>query len=102
MLAGMMVATSLRVRLIARHGDEQGVTMQFGAHLPTYWDDYRDSSMPVAIMETAQAAEALGYDAVWANDEIIMPSALDAEQVIEPLVTLASLIHLVPRIRLGT
>jgi probable F420-dependent oxidoreductase len=101
----MMVATSLRVRLIVRHGDEQEVTMQFGAYLPTYWDDYRDSSMPVAIMETAQAAEALGYDAVWANDQVIgiSPGAEGGGwQDLEPLVTLASLIHLVPRIRLGT
>lgn len=58
--------------------------------------------MPVAIAEAAQAAEALGYDAVWANDEIIMPATRTTEQVIEPLVTLASLIHMVPRIRLGT
>lgn len=58
--------------------------------------------MPVTIAGAAQAAEALGYEAVWANDEIIMPATRTAEQVIEPLVTLASLIHLVPRIRLGT
>lgn len=79
--------------------------MRFGAHLPTYWDDYRNSSMPVAIAEAAQAAEALGYDAVWANDQVIgiSPGAEGGgAQGIEPLVTLASLIHLVPRIRLGT
>jgi probable F420-dependent oxidoreductase len=57
--------------------------------------------MPVAIVEAAQAAEALGYDGVWTNDAIIMPGALDADQTIEPLITLASLIHLVPRLRLG-
>lgn len=58
--------------------------------------------MPVAIVEAARAAEALGYDAVWSNDEVILPGTLDDGQVIEPLVTLASLIHLVPRIILGT
>jgi probable F420-dependent oxidoreductase len=76
--------------------------MRFGAYLPTFWDDYGTSSMHVAIEEAAKAAEALGYDAVWANDEIIKPGTLDPGQIIEPLVTLASLVHLVPHIKLGT
>lgn len=81
--------------------------MRFGAYLPTYWNDYPDSSMTVAIVEAARAAEALGYDSIWANDEIIQPEEADTEtmeggQVIEPLVTLASLIHLTERITLGT
>jgi probable F420-dependent oxidoreductase len=81
--------------------------MRFGAFLPTYWDDYGTSSMRVAIEEAAKAAEALGYEGVWANDMVIRPAAarrgtLGGGQVIEPLVTLASLIHLVPRLTLGT
>jgi probable F420-dependent oxidoreductase len=80
--------------------------MRFGAFLPTYWDDYRDSSMHVAIEEAAKAAAALGYDGVWANDQVILPAAprgtLAGVHVIEPLVTLATLVHLVPRIKLGT
>ena len=75
--------------------------MRFAAFLPTYWDDYGASPIPVAIEEAAKAAEALGYDAIWANDVVITPAA-DREQVIEPLVTLASLVHLVPRLALGT
>lgn len=81
--------------------------MRFGAFLPTFWDDYGTSSMRVAIEEAARAAEALGYEGVWANDMVIRPATarrgtLGGGQVIEPLVTLASLIHLVPRLTLGT
>ena len=79
--------------------------MRFGAHLPTYWVDYGASPIHVAIAEAAQAAEALGYEGVWANDGVIIPAANRGtpgyEQVIEPLVTLASLVHLVPRLTLG-
>ena len=81
--------------------------MRFGAFLPTYWDDYGSSPIQVAINGAALAAEALGYDGIWANDLLINPAAtqlgtLAGGQVIEPLVTLASLIHLVPRLTLGT
>lgn len=82
--------------------------MQFGAHLPTYWTDYGPSNMRVAIEEAAKAAEALGYAALWTNDSVMVPSGFrfpgkDADnlQVIEPLITLATLVHLVPRIKLG-
>jgi len=81
--------------------------MRFGAYLPTYWDDYGTTSIHVAIEEAATAAEALGYDAVWANDNLIRPAAegrgaIEGAQVVEPLVTLATLVHLVPRVKLGT
>jgi probable F420-dependent oxidoreductase len=81
--------------------------MRFGVHLPTYWDDYGVSPIRVAIEGAALAAEALGYDGVWANDKVIHPAAaqrgtIEGGQVIEPLVTLASLVHLVPRLTLGT
>jgi probable F420-dependent oxidoreductase len=81
--------------------------MRFGAYLPTFWDDYGTSSIHVAIEEAARAAEALGYEGIWANDLVIKPAAarrgtLVGGQVIEPLVTLASLVHLVPRLTLGT
>jgi probable F420-dependent oxidoreductase len=75
--------------------------MRFGAFLPTYWDDYRSSPIHVAIEEAAKAAEALGYEGVWANDEVIHLAA-EIGQVVEPFVTLASLVHLVPRLTLGT
>src|SRR5918996_1203916 len=81
--------------------------MRFGAFLPTNWDDYRSSPIHVAINGAALAAEALGYDGIWANELIINPAAalrgtVEGGQVIEPLVTLASLVHLVPRLKLGT
>lgn len=81
--------------------------MRFGAFLPTYWDDYGAGPLHVAIEEAATAAEALGFDAVWANDEVIHPATarrgtVEGGQVIEPLVTLASLVHLVPHLKFGT
>src|SRR5262245_48055301 len=81
--------------------------MRFGVHLPTYWDDYGSSPIHVAIEEAAKVAEALGYEGVWANDKVINPAAalrgtVEAGQVIEPLITLATLVHLVPRLRLGS
>ncbi len=81
--------------------------MRFGAFLPTYWDDYGTSSIRVAIAEAARAAEALGYEGVWANDIVVNPATaqrgtMAGGQVIEPLVTLASLVHLVPHLTLGT
>ena len=81
--------------------------MRFGLHLPTYWDDYGATPIHVAIEAAAQAAEALGFDGVWANDLVINPAAarrgtLEGGQVIEPLVTLATPVHLVPRLTLGT
>src|SRR5829696_7480825 len=75
--------------------------MRFGAFLPTYWDDYGSTPIHVAINEAALAAEALGYEGVWANDEVIHLAA-ESGQVVEPLVTQASLVHLVPRLTLGT
>ncbi len=67
--------------------------MQFSVFLPTYWGDYGAIPMHSAIDESALAAEALGYDAVWANDAVIRPATETVgAQVIEPLVTLASLV----------
>jgi probable F420-dependent oxidoreductase len=54
------------------------------------------------VEDVARAAEALGFASVWANDTVInSPASSYAEGVIEPFVTLASLIHLVPRLHLG-
>jgi alkanesulfonate monooxygenase SsuD/methylene tetrahydromethanopterin reductase-like flavin-dependent oxidoreductase (luciferase family) len=66
--------------------------MRFGVFLPTYWDDYGTTPIHVAIEEAAKAAETLGYEGVWANDIVILPAA-DGERVIEPLITLASLVR---------
>ena len=80
--------------------------MQFHAYLPTYWDNYGSSSIDAAIVTAASAAAELGYAGVWANDVLAHSSAPSAndptEQLIEPLVTLASLVHVVPGLTLGT
>jgi len=77
--------------------------MQFGAFLPTYWTDYRSSDVRTAVEEAAKMAEALGYASVWANDHVIAPThQADVGHIIEPLITLASLVHLVPHVQLGT
>jgi probable F420-dependent oxidoreductase len=86
-----------------RVAGEGEARMRFGVHLPTYWDDYDGSDVRIAVNEAAAAADALGYDSVWANDMVVLPAAkVPAGSVIEPLITLASLVHRTPRLRLGT
>ncbi len=76
--------------------------MQFGAFLPTMRQMYHTSTVHTAVEETARAAEALGFASLWANDVVIAPPDMpEMAGGIEPLVTLASLIHLVPRLQLG-
>ena len=80
--------------------------MRFGAFLPSFWGDYGASSVGVAVAEAARAAVDLRYEGVWVNDVVIMPAVArkpgDATRSVEPLVTLASLVHLAPRVTLGT
>lgn len=77
--------------------------MQIGTFLPTYWMDYGATGVRTAIVETARAAQALGYHSVWANDHVIAPTARpEMGHIIEPLTTLASVVHLVPTLQLGT
>ncbi len=77
--------------------------MRFGAFLPTYWTEYPDCDVRSAVLGAARAAEALGYDSVWANDHVIAPrSQAGVGHIIEPLITLTSLVEVVPRMRLGT
>jgi probable F420-dependent oxidoreductase len=77
--------------------------MRFGVQLPTYWQDYGTRDAAGAVVEAAQTAEAAGYASVWCNDHVI--SGRDQPgmgHILEPLITLASLIHLTPRLTLGT
>jgi probable F420-dependent oxidoreductase len=77
--------------------------MQFGVFLPTHWAVYRDRDRVAAITDVAQAADALGYESVWAFDHLLVPSGYaDYGHILEPLITLATLIPIVPRLRLGT
>jgi probable F420-dependent oxidoreductase len=78
-------------------------TLQIGTFLPTYWASYGTRTLPQAIAETAQAADALGYASLWANDHVIAPaSQAEMGHIVEPLITLASVAALVPRLALGT
>ena len=77
--------------------------MQFGVALPTHTTRYRENPVRHMLAEAAQAAESLGYASIWVNDHIIVPQSQAAwGDIIEPLITLAFLIPLVPRIHLGT
>lgn len=55
-------------------------------------------------METAQAAEALGYDSVWVNDHIMVPPRLEPPygRIMECIVTLAAVSAVTSGVRLGT
>jgi probable F420-dependent oxidoreductase len=78
-------------------------TMQIGTFLPTYWASYGSRTLPEALTATAQAADALGYASLWANDHVIAPAdQASMGHIIEPLITLASVAALVPRLALGT
>ena len=77
--------------------------MQIGTFLPTYWASYGTRTVAEAIVETAQAADTLGYASLWANDHVIAPAdQASMGHIIEPLITLASVAALVPRLELGT
>lgn len=61
--------------------------------------------MDGAIVTAAKAAAELGYEGVWANDKILNSAGergLQAAPLLEPLITLASLVHVVPDLSLGT
>jgi probable F420-dependent oxidoreductase len=77
--------------------------MRIGVFLPTYWQDYGAAGVPASIEETAKAAQALGYASLWANDHVIAPADQpEMGTIMEPLTTLASVIHLAPQLHLGT
>ncbi|MDQ3856214.1 MAG: LLM class flavin-dependent oxidoreductase, partial [Chloroflexota bacterium] len=76
--------------------------MRFGAFLPTHWGEYGARYGPVALERVAQAAQELGYRSVWVNDHVVAPASQGSlGQIVEPLITLGSLIHLVPDLDLG-
>ena len=74
--------------------------MHFGVILPNYG---RDSS-PDGIRRTAELAEELGFDSVWATEHIIVgPEGVDSfGRVYAPLVTLGWIAGFTSRIALGT
>lgn len=85
----------------------------FGCTVPTSGR----AADPVALRDVAQAAEALGYDAVWVSDHLVIPARIDSPYpyssdgtfrlgptapYLEPLAALAYLAGCTQRIRLGT
>jgi len=77
--------------------------MKFGIYPPTGWLDYDKWNIQSALFETAKAAEALRYDGYWVNDVVIINASNQqmGKGVIEPLITVASLIHVVPDLNFG-
>lgn len=75
--------------------------MHFGVTL----QHYREHASPEAIVEVAQAAEALGFDSVWVMDHVVVPEVPEAEQftplVYDPFVTLSYVAAKTERVRLG-
>src|SRR5215218_8975515 len=62
----------------------------------------RDADARVLI-DTARAADDLGFRALWTSDHLLAPSTLPQfSRVFEPLVTLAAVASITQRIRLGT
>ncbi len=74
--------------------------MHFGVILPNYGLD----SNPDGIRRTAELAEELGFDSVWATEHIIVgPDAIDPYgRVYDPLVTLGWIAGWTERVGLGT
>lgn len=58
---------------------------------------------PLAMAETARAADDLGFRALWTADHLLAPSTLPQfSRVFEPLVSLAFVASITQRVRLGT
>jgi probable F420-dependent oxidoreductase len=73
-------------------------------HLGVILPNYGEEAGPDRIRSMAEAAEALGFDSVWATEHIIVgPEAVDPYgRVYAPLVTLAWISGFTERIGLGT
>ncbi|MCK6626465.1 MAG: TIGR03619 family F420-dependent LLM class oxidoreductase [Anaerolineae bacterium] len=74
--------------------------MKFGLCLP----NYGLATSPQAILQVAQAAEAAGYDSVWATDHLLVPRKYGQPygNLIEALVTLGYLASVTQRVALAT
>jgi alkanesulfonate monooxygenase SsuD/methylene tetrahydromethanopterin reductase-like flavin-dependent oxidoreductase (luciferase family) len=58
---------------------------------------------PLAMAETARAADDLGFRALWTADHLLAPSTLPQyARVFEPFVSLAYVASITQRVRLGT
>src|SRR5215204_3358548 len=58
---------------------------------------------PQLLLDTARAADDLGFRALWTSDHLLAPSSMPQfGRVFEPLVVLAHVAAVTSRIRLGT
>jgi len=74
--------------------------VRFGYILPNYGDKISAQQ----LVEMSKTCEEAGFDSVWATDHIIMPTELKEPygQLIEPLITLASIAAATDRLCVGT
>jgi probable F420-dependent oxidoreductase len=87
--------------------------MEFGCHLPVYGP----AATREVVLGVARRLEALGYDALWVSDHVVIPWRIESRypysatgdfpltpgtDFLEPLVTLALVAGATERIRLGT
>jgi len=74
--------------------------VKFGYILPNYGDKIGARQ----LVELSKTAEEEGFDSVWATDHIIMPGVLREPygQLLEPLITLASVASATERLKVGT
>jgi probable F420-dependent oxidoreductase len=77
--------------------------IKYGVFLPSFWSDYGSQGPSGALREVAGAADALGYDSVWACDHIVASEQhAGSARCLEPLVLMASLASLYPHLKVGT
>lgn len=75
--------------------------MDFGICIPHYGKPLEIER----ILDIAKRAEALGFDAVWVTDHIIVPASMNIiyrDNMLEPMALLSHLAAVVTRARLGT
>jgi len=74
--------------------------LRFGYILP----NYGDKISPQQLVELSKTCEEVGFDSVWATDHIMMPTELREPygELLEPLITLASIASATERLRVGT
>ena len=71
--------------------------MEFGIALQ--WSDFGHMALSPTLTEVARSASALGFDSLWTTDQ--MTARSDPAFSTEPLVTIGSLMHVVPDMQLG-
>jgi probable F420-dependent oxidoreductase len=74
-----------------------------GIFLPTFWSDYGSRTISQAMLEIAGAADALGFDSVWACDHIVSPERnAGSARCLEPMILMATLAQQFPQLTVGT